>query len=400
MKVIYLANVFPKSEFEYLFKVAIIKPQQQIQKYHTAYIDEFIGKNNHVYIFNHNYSHYFRDYTTQVQLNNLHFNSIDNSSIFGKSNIYALYKRYLKSIKSLIPNFDDTIIICDMLNVIQSKVAIALAKNYNIKVIGVVTDHPKYVGDYLHKSKAINLKQRLYNVVVNHYINQIDFGVFATEHLAKNYPRIKNKKIIDGIYKFDSSSNEKDNNDNEYYDKNKFTILYAGLLSENYGVKKLVDAFISIESIDVELHIYGTGNLEEYILEIANKDSRIKYKGYVENHILMRRLQQSTLLINPRPPKEVYTFYSFPSKIIEYMSSGTPVITTLFGSLSEEYMNYVIPIDEYNDSNIRYTIENSLKINKEELQNLGLKAKQYILEKKNSKYQMNDIFNWIEENLC
>ena len=51
MKVIYLANVFPESEFEYLFKVSNNKPQQQIQKYHRAYIDEFINEKE---IFVHN----------------------------------------------------------------------------------------------------------------------------------------------------------------------------------------------------------------------------------------------------------------------------------------------------------------------------------------------------------
>ena len=53
---------------------------------------------------------------------------------------------------------------------------------------------------------------------------------------------------------------------------------------------------------------------------------------------------KATLLVNPRPTTEEFTIYSFPSKNMEYMASGTPLLTTKLPGMPEEYHQYVLAI--------------------------------------------------------
>ena len=54
----------------------------------------------------------------------------------------------------------------------------------------------------------------------------------------------------------------------------------------------------------------------------------------------------ATLLINPRFSNEEYTKYSFPSKNMEYMASGTPILTTKLPGMPKEYYEYIYLFEE------------------------------------------------------
>ena len=56
--------------------------------------------------------------------------------------------------------------------------------------------------------------------------------------------------------------------------------------------------------------------------------------------------------MNPRFTGAEYTLYSFPSKNIEYMVSGTPVITTRLAGIPDDYYPYVFVFEEEINENI------------------------------------------------
>ena len=55
---------------------------------------------------------------------------------------------------------------------------------------------------------------------------------------------------------------------------------------------------------------------------------------------------EASLLINPRPTHEEFTKYSFPSKNMEYMASGTPVLTTKLPGMPADYYPYVFLVND------------------------------------------------------
>ena len=74
----------------------------------------------------------------------------------------------------------------------------------------------------------------------------------------------------------------------------------------------------------------------------VKNNEKIKYFGVIDFESILLRQKNTDLLINPRPSIDEYTKYSFPSKIMEYMASGTPVLTTKLSGIPMEYYDYYI----------------------------------------------------------
>jgi glycosyltransferase involved in cell wall biosynthesis len=109
------------------------------------------------------------------------------------------------------------------------------------------------------------------------------------------------------------------------------------------------------------------------------------------------RERQATLLVNPRSTKEEFTKYSFPSKTIEYMLSGTPVLTTRLQGIPEEYFKYVFSAEDNDVSLLTDAINNALSHTDAELAQMGLGAREYIVKNKNSVAQAKRILEFIKE---
>lgn len=97
-----------------------------------------------------------------------------------------------------------------------------------------------------------------------------------------------------------------------------------------------------MNNTDYILEIYGDGDYRAELVELAAKHDRIIYKGLVSRDVIVARQKQVALLINPRPSSYEYTQYSFPSKIMEYMLSGTPVLTTKLPGIPMNMINICI----------------------------------------------------------
>ena len=67
---------------------------------------------------------------------------------------------------------------------------------------------------------------------------------------------------------------------------------------------------------------------KKQLYDYTQQDKRIHFGGVIPLSEVIEKEIQATILINPRPVDQEFTKYSFPSKIMEYMSSGTPVLTT------------------------------------------------------------------------
>jgi glycosyltransferase involved in cell wall biosynthesis len=58
-------------------------------------------------------------------------------------------------------------------------------------------------------------------------------------------------------------------------------------------------------------------------------------------------IRKADVLVNPRQNDEAYTKYSFPSKNIEYLLSGNPVVAYMLDGVPEEYRKFmsIVPDD-------------------------------------------------------
>ena len=172
-------------------------------------------------------------------------------------------------------------------------------------------------------------------------------------------------------------------------------IIYAGALYEKYGVKSLIEAFIEVKDKDARLWLFGDGDLVNEMNTYQEKDSRVKYFGVVPNEYVVREQLKATLLVNPRPSIEEFTKYSFPSKNMEYMASGTPVLTTPLQGMPKEYNDHVYLFEDETVEGMIKTLTTILSKDKTELHEKGIRAKEFVLKEKNNVVQAEKILKMI-----
>ena len=177
----------------------------------------------------------------------------------------------------------------------------------------------------------------------------------------------------------------------------KKVMIYAGALRVKYGIATLIEAFSQVKDKDAELWLYGNGDMQELIDHYVNIDRRIKYLGVLPNSEVIREQVKSTILVNPRPTTEEFTKYSFPSKNLEYMVSGTPILTTKLHGMPDDYLNYIYLFESETTEGMAQKIENVLSIDREILHNKGQMAKDFVLENKNNIIQAKKIITLIDD---
>ena len=120
------------------------------------------------------------------------------------------------------------------------------------------------------------------------------------------------------------------------------------------------------------------------------------YMGVVPNPEVVEAELDASLLVNPRPTHEEFTKYSFPSKNIEYMASGTPLLTTKLPGMPKEYYPYVFLIEEETTEGYSKALSEALSKTDEDLFEWGAKAKGFVLDNKNSCEQARRVIELIK----
>ena len=115
------------------------------------------------------------------------------------------------------------------------------------------------------------------------------------------------------------------------------TVVYTGKLYERFGAKGLVDSFLMLQNPQYRLVICGDGDAAEYVKSAAEKDPRIQWLGQVSAAKAKEWTFKADVLVNPRRNDEEYTKYSFPSKNIEYLLSGNPVVAYRLDGMPKAY---------------------------------------------------------------
>lgn len=258
----------------------------------------------------------------------------------------------------------------------------------------IVPDLPEFM-NMTKQSKLRKILSIINKNLIYKCMRYIDKYVLFAEPMAEYLKLNKNQYIvIEGMVNLKRNSKKKSTTSLE---KQNY-IMYAGGMNKKYGVLNLANAFSEIKNSNIELWLYGNGDAVEEIKNLSLKDKRIKYKGIVNNEEILIAEQNAKLLINPRPTNEEYTKYSFPSKNMEYMLSGTPLLTTKIPSMPKEYYEYIYTFEKEDINEFKVKLEEVLGYNEEILINKGKKAKEYVMKEKNNVIQSKKIIEFITKN--
>jgi glycosyltransferase involved in cell wall biosynthesis len=215
------------------------------------------------------------------------------------------------------------------------------------------------------------------------------------EDYAPNVPAI----VMEGIVSVESEKMAKTAPEPRGCRQEAFVVLYAGGLQRNYGIPLLLEAFAGLLGKEFRLWLFGRGDMEEDIRRRAEEDPRIYFPGLVAPEVAFRRSQQATVLINPRPSRESFTPYSFPSKLIEYMAAGRPVITTRLPGIPAEYDPYVVWLDQETPEGLATLLQQLREQPLEQLDDLGQRGRDFVLQQKNYRQQGRRMVEFIKHSI-
>jgi glycosyltransferase involved in cell wall biosynthesis len=124
-------------------------------------------------------------------------------------------------------------------------------------------------------------------------------------------------------------------------ENSRFVFAFAGWLNEANGVRVLLSAFRLLPHPDFGLLIAGPGPLQRIVEEASRQDPRIQYLGTLDAADVARMYRSADVLLNVRLTKGIDTRYFFPSKLIEFLASGVPTITTSVAHVEDEFDSLV-----------------------------------------------------------
>lgn len=291
-----------------------------------------------------------------------------------------------------LKNRKDKAVVCDVLAVSMNLGAVLASKLTRQKIVGIVTDMPGLMVSTSYSSDSFF--KRIGTKISTSYLSFYSHYVFLTQQMNEvintyNHPYIIMEALCDKSFNIISNEN--------IVKGSPKIIMYAGGLYEQYGLKKLVDAFRSIRRNDIKLILFGSGPYATELQQIVEIDSRVEYRGVVTNEEVVRTELEATLLVNPRPSTEEFTKYSFPSKNIEYMVSGTPLLTTKLPGMPIDYYPYVYLFEDESEQGYATTLNRILSLPSENLISKGKNAMNYVLQNKNYVIQTSRILNLISE---
>jgi len=273
------------------------------------------------------------------------------NNIWGFRNI-SRARNLKKKIKSIIKTSqeDKAIIIYSPHTPFLEAAVFAKKKDPKIKISMIVPDLPQYMN--LNDKKSIIYRiGKKYDIYKFYKLNKfVDSYVILTEAM-KGILNINKKPclVVEGV--IDEAESFEIHNVEKLREQGCRYVVYTGKVNYKFGLKELVDSFVSIKDESLRLVLCGNGDAVDYIKNKAEGDSRILYQGQVSSSKAKAWIVNADILVNPRQNNEAFIKYSFPSKNLEYLSSGKPVIGYMLDGMKPEYKGFMyIPEDNDIDS--------------------------------------------------
>lgn len=216
--------------------------------------------------------------------------------------------------------------------------------------------------------------------IANKYLVDRNFKVIAISRFLQQYFDKKGVETIRIPIVFDTV----DMSENQSFN-NKLVISYAG----SPGKKDYLDVMLKgISALDkrhmeqIEFRIFGVDekvikrmfglNLSGYM----KIQKSLKIFGRVSRDKVIESLRDSDFSVMLRDSNARYAKAGFPTKIVESLSCGTPVITNISSDLGEYLTDLVnsIIVKECNSSSFSEAIKKALSLNTEMIKNMKMNA--------------------------
>lgn len=270
----------------------------------------------------------------------------------------------------------DTHVLMYAVNPIALIPLLKIRKEYELTLITICPELPKY------RRYKKTFKNDIKRIIFDYYNRRFDKYIVFADAMREYLPKRKPCMLLEGFAPdVIQTPAIRDNN----------IALYAGGLAEDNGIKMMIEAAHKSKYID-ELWICGVGECLDYVKDSV--DSRIKYLGRLTNEEVIEYEKKAKVLLNVRNPENELTRFSFPSKVLEYMSAGGIVVSSKLQGISEEYFPYLEILDNYSADGLASAMDKVFKLSDADYLEWIAEATSFI-KTKSSKQRAKDVIHFI-----
>lgn len=333
MNYVFIGDSFPKQYDEEFTKKGKFNFSNTI--FNNLVVEE-LEKNHNTFVLSAPYVGHYPIYSKtrklkEIKVSDSHY-IVKYNNLIG-INAYSKTKNLVKCFKKHCTFKNDINFLVSETHLHNMKAAIKLKKKCpNSKITLLVFDLPENVKG-VKKSFSYTLLKKINNRKVYKLVKKMDGFIFLSENMNSINKLNKPYFIIPGLADLNLYNNIK------IEPHSGKVISYCGVLSKQFNVNNLVDAFHMLPNEDYELILAGKGDVVDYVKTM--NDKRIKYVGMLSRNEALKIQLNSDVLVNPRLPNKEYTDSSFPSKTFQYLLTYKPTISYCFESFPEDIKKLV-----------------------------------------------------------
>ena len=380
MNVLIFSSAMTEQDFATYQSEAKIKPNPSNQNFYNKLIRSISVRNNVSVVSHRPFAKgMFKDKFLEAEIAkegnvNYYYTRIESGKVY---KLLREQNEIIKAAHKAIEDFhsNDFIIVTDTLRLSLLTAARKIASEYNVKIVGMLTDNPDNLSSKT-SSYVLQLRRR---------IKQLDGYLSLTDGLVQVFNGYKPSYVFEGLV--DSPDVFKKDPIYDYY-------FFAGSLYERYGVKTLVDAFHE-SNIKSKLIVAGSGPLAKYIEHLSYDDYRILYLPQLPRGKILGYERNAIANINPRPLDAKLDNESVPSKLLEYLSNGVPVISSKYPKLYGPFKDDVFWIEDTSLEGMKKALEEFASSNLEEAKRKAHTAKMKAFEFYGLEVQSESIYHFL-----
>ena len=260
-----------------------------------------------------------------------------------------------------------------------------------LKVCAIVADLPN-MGCLA--SNQSGLKKRFIDKFANESysrLDAVDYFVLLTQQMADYMHITQPYCVVEGIATQPKEMVQEGGAESGFK-----TIMYTGTLHKKFGILNLLKAFEQIEGSEYRLIICGIGDSEEEIRRAAEADHRIDFRGQLTREEVLKLQRSASVLVNPRQNTEEFTKYSFPSKNLEYLSSGIPLVAYKLDGIPDEYDEHIYYVQDNSVVALKNRLVEVCEMDARLRRKKATAAQKYVLAEKNEVKQTEKILKLIQ----
>jgi glycosyltransferase involved in cell wall biosynthesis len=254
----------------------------------------------------------------------------------------------------------------------------------------------------VEKPEFTGLNRNLQKLSNKLFIKKADASITYVENTSKTYTT---KPYLTILY---SLSNEMISLSDSLFQRNKIkrnsppVVLYTGALTKVAGIPILLETILQSKIGEFEWIICGSGEYENKIRQLVQERADIRFLGSISQKQVIELQHQADLLISLRALEteidKYYGKFAASAKLIEYLLSGVPVLTTDTESINPLIHNYLNFPNDNSPSGVILAIRNILqKESYDSYKEKSMVARKFIKKTANNDSQKSMIVEFLKE---